>query len=80
MPRYFFNLQDHDTFEDDEGNELPNRDAARVAAVTFAGEYLRDHPDMIWDGQRFAVEVRDTSDEILFRVVVHAEDDATTAT
>ena len=77
MPRYFFNIQNQETLPDKEGNELAGPDAARIAAVTFAGEYVRDHPDMIWDGHRFAVEVRDSSDAVVFRVVVAAEDDTT---
>ena len=48
MPRYFFDLADHENTSDLDGTELVNDDAARAQAVTFAGSYLRDHPELVF--------------------------------
>lgn len=76
MPRYFFNLDDHHREEDLEGTELAGPEAARIAAVVYAGECLRDNPAMLWDGSRFRVEVRDQARSLLLRVSVEAENPA----
>jgi hypothetical protein len=45
MPRYFIHVHDGTSMIDDEGTELPDLTAARLAAVRLSGELLRDHPD-----------------------------------
>lgn len=74
MPRYFFNLDDHKRDEDHEGTVLTDANEARVQAVIFAGDYLRDHPELVWDGTRFEVSVVDEAGIVLLKVVVTAED------
>lgn len=74
MPRYFFDIDDHKHDVDDEGTELADDDEARIQAVIFAGDYLRDHPGMVWDGTRFSVAVRDEGDAVLLNVIVTAND------
>lgn len=73
MPRYFFNTDNHERDEDLEGTELAGPDAARVAAVMFAGEYLRDNPELVWDGRRFSVDVQDETRRPLLKITVEAE-------
>ena len=73
MPRYFFNLDDHKLDEDHEGTVLPDANEARIQAVVFAGDYLRDHPEIVWDGTRFKVAVVDEAGTVLLNVVVTAE-------
>ena len=74
MPRYFFSIENHETDNDDEGTELAGPDVARVNAVMYLGEFLRDHPDMIWDGRRMAVMVDDQDGVRIFRIVVEADE------
>lgn len=77
MPRYFFDLNDHERSPDETGTELPGLDAARVAAVKFAGDYLSDHPEIVWDGREQRVQVRQGNSNIVFTVIVLAVDGRT---
>jgi hypothetical protein len=42
MPRYYFHIEDHRTYIDHIGVELPDLAAARDGAVGAAGQILRD--------------------------------------
>jgi len=68
MPLFHFNLADHVREPDIEGTELCDIAAARVEAIVFAGEYLRDNPAIINDGRDFRVEVTDDGGMPLFTV------------
>ena len=70
MPRYFFDIADHEVVCDDDGTELPNDDAARGEAVIFAGAYLKDHPELAWDGREMRVHVFAEPRRPLFVVLV----------
>ncbi|PTQ63913.1 hypothetical protein C8J45_104158 [Sphingomonas sp. PP-CE-3G-477] len=74
MPRYFFDTDNHTHDGDNEGTDLADDDEARVQAIIFAGDYLRDHPGIVSAGNRFSVSVRDARDTILLTVVVTVED------
>jgi uncharacterized protein DUF6894 len=76
MPRYFFNIENRHSETDDEGVELAGPGAARGAAVVFAGECLRDTPELVGDGGRLVVEVRDETGAVLLTVTAQAEDPA----
>ena len=69
MPRYFFDLAGHENSIDKDGLELKNNDVARVQGVAFAGEYLRDHPELIWDGHEIRIHVLNEKREPMFVVV-----------
>lgn len=73
MPRYYFNVENRHPERDEEGVELAGPDAARGAAVVFAGEYLRDTPEAIDEGGRLVVEVRDQEGVVLLTVTTEAE-------
>ena len=68
MPLFYFNLDDHVRDVDLEGTELADVAEARVAAIVFAGAYLRDNPGLITDGRDFRVEVADENGIVLFTV------------
>ena len=70
MPRYFFDLQDHEFVIDDEGTELQDDRVAKMQAVVSAGEYLRDHPELAWDGHEIRVHVFDAEHQPLFLVAI----------
>lgn len=74
MPIFHFNLADHKFEEDVEGTELASKEAARVEAITFAGSYLRDNPEVLWDGLKFKVQVTDEERKPLFVVSMEAID------
>ncbi|MDO6415683.1 hypothetical protein Q4F19_14935 [Sphingomonas sp. BIUV-7] len=69
MPRYFFSTANGERHPDDEGLDLPNHAAARVAAIKYAGAIMENEPDVLWDGQSFQVEVTDDRGLILFTIV-----------
>ena len=76
MPRYFFDVRDGTYYPDEIGSELPGLAAARSAAVTFAGELLRDQGDKFWAGEEWKVEVKDETGLILFTLIFMAVDAA----
>ena len=70
MPRYFFHRTDGGFEPDIEGTQLPNLDAARAEAVRFAAGVVQDHPDYVWEGRDFRIEVTDEGGMLLCTVVV----------
>ena len=67
--RYFFNEAGGLVVRDDVGFELPDHNAARIMAVKYASELLRDHPTIIWSGQDYRVEVSSETG-LLFTIVI----------
>lgn len=72
MPNYHFNLSNGTREVDVEGTELPGLHEARRQAVVFAGAHLSDHPELIWDGERFVVEFTDDDGKRVFSVEIEA--------
>ena len=67
--RYFFNIAGVVSRPDDEGHELSSLSDARIEAVRFASEYLRDRPELVWMGEEFRVEVCDDKNRCLFTFI-----------
>ena len=74
MPLYHFNIAGQGSNRDTEGTELAGPVEARRQAVIFAGDYLSDNPDVVWNGREFQVEVTNAEGQTLFIVVVMAID------
>ena len=70
MARYFFNQCDGEFKIDDDGLEFGSIDQARLEAVRYAGEVMRDHPTLVWKGEDFRIEVTDEKHLVLFTVIV----------
>jgi hypothetical protein len=70
MARYFFNEFDGQYKVDDRGLDLPTLETARLEAVRYAGEAMRDQPELAWKGEEFRVEVTDDKQLVLFTVIV----------
>jgi hypothetical protein len=70
MARYFFNQIDGEFKVDDRGLEFESLDRARLEAVRYAGEVMRDHPTLAWAGEDFRIEVTDENKLVLFTVIV----------
>lgn len=68
--RYFFNLAGAVHEADNEGLEIASMSEARIHAVKFAAEYLRDRPDLVWLGEEFRIEVTDEKRKTLFTFIV----------
>src|SRR3712207_2604714 len=67
MPRYFLHLWDGDQFEEDqEGAELPDLASARLEALQFAREIVRD----LQTPDRALVQVADESGSTLWIVML----------
>jgi hypothetical protein len=60
MPRYFFHVKDGATTLDDEGVEIASIERLQKAAVSFAGELLRDsHSNSLWSGSPWELWITD---------------------
>ncbi len=66
MPRYYFDfIDDNGRLDDDDGQELPDPDAAYVVAQTMASKLMQlPEPHLL----RCRFEVRDGSGETLFEL------------
>ena len=71
---YFFNKAGVIQDPDDEGCELASIADARLMAVRFAAETIRDEPHLVWKGKEFRVEVTDESQDLLFKILVTGVD------
>lgn len=67
--RFFFNLAGAVLDPDNEGYELADLSDARIEAARFAGEYLRDRPELVWMGEEFRIEVTDSARELVFTFI-----------
>jgi hypothetical protein len=74
--RFFFNLAGAVYDPDNEGTELASMSDARIEAVKFAGQFLKDQPEVVWLGDELRVEVTDSNQLILFTVIVFGVDAA----
>ena len=50
VARYFFNEFDGAYKRDDLGLDLPTIEKARLEALRYAGEAMRDQPELAWKG------------------------------
>ena len=67
--RYYFHLAGAVHDPDHEGFELTDLSEARIQAARFAGEYLRDRPEVVWAGEEFRIEVTDNQQDVLFTFI-----------
>lgn len=70
MARYFFNQFNGEFKPDDQGLEFATLNEARLEAVRYAGEVLREHPTLVWTGEDFRIEVTDAKRLVLFTIIV----------
>ena len=67
--RYFFNVAGAVHDPDNKGQDIASLSDARIHAVRFAADYLRDRPDVLWLGEEFRVEVTDKDRKPLFTFI-----------
>lgn len=70
MPRFFFHRTDGGIDPDQEGTEMPDLDAARIEAVRFAADSVKESPELVWSGSTFRIEVSDETGMLLSTVIV----------
>lgn len=66
MPRYYFDIRDGQDFPDEDGTELPDLDAARVEAVRYSAEVLKEMPERFWNCHEWKMTVSDANRHKLF--------------
>ena len=72
VPKFFFHIYDSVQLIDERGTDLPSLDAARRHAVTYAAFLLNDHPDEVWSGDKWSMEVTDAAGFQFFRIDLSA--------
>ena len=71
---YFFNQVGSIRDTDDVGTDLADTAEARIEAVKFASEILRDCPEILLGGQDLRIEVANDQGLIQFTVIAMAID------
>lgn len=74
MPLYYFNIVEHGHKVDSIGTQCANPELARMEAVRFAGEILRDEPERVWNGSELRIKASDAWDTVLFTVLIAGVD------
>ncbi|HYC67102.1 DUF6894 family protein [Brevundimonas sp.] len=59
MPRYFFDIASEHAIRDEDGEDLPDSEAARDMAIRIAAELLPVHSRQLAQTGRVAITVRD---------------------
>jgi hypothetical protein len=72
MPRYFFSTANGHRIHDDEGDLLPDDDAARGMAVDILSEILPSQRDQLTDGGRYSVVVATEDRAVLYEITATA--------
>ena len=67
--RYYFNVAGVVNENDNLGLDIASMSDARIEAVKFASEYLRERPELVWLGEEFRVEVCDANQETCFTFI-----------
>ncbi len=73
MPRYFFDIVDGEDFPDLQGSEFADLAAARVEAVRYAAEVLKEMPERFWNCELWTMTVSDPCRNPLFTLKFLAE-------
>ena len=67
MPRFFFHVHDGKNIRDDEGEELPHLQAARVEAIALAGRIVSNEAERIGLGEDWSMDVMDENGRLVFQ-------------
>jgi hypothetical protein len=67
MPRFYIDFDG--ATQDEGGQDFPDSEAARNAAVERLGVYLQDHPEFAYS-RHWRVDVRDSARRLVLHVIV----------
>lgn len=73
MSRYFFDIKDGQDFPDLSGSDWPDLAAARVEAVRFSAEVLKEMPERFWHCEEWTMLVSNHDRKLLFTLKFRAE-------
>lgn len=73
MPRYFFDIVDGQDLPDPEGSVHADLAAARIEAIRYSAEVLKEMPERFWTCERWVMTVSDARRSPLFTLNFHAE-------
>jgi hypothetical protein len=65
MTRYFFHAADGSAFRDEDGEILPDLEAAKDVALDVLTEMLPGKRDEFWDAKKFSVAVKDDTGRLV---------------
>ena len=74
MPDFRFHRRGRRPDYDLEGVNCSAARTARVEAIVFAGEMLRDQPELVWCGEAVLFDVVDEGGETIFTLVISSVD------
>jgi len=74
LPHFYFHTENGDCIQDDQGEDLPDVDAAREEAVAVLGEILRYRGAAFWETASFSVIVTDSDGRTVVSVTAKASD------
>lgn len=80
MARYYFHVVDGDVSVDTEGTELLNLEAARSAAISAAGEILKEAGLKGWQGVEWQMHIADSNNKTLLKLVFSAQQTGSSST
>ncbi len=73
MPRYFFDIIDGQDFKDLQGSEFADLAAARIEAVRYSAEVLKEMPERFWNCEQWTMIVSDANRIQLFTLKFFAQ-------
>jgi hypothetical protein len=73
MARYYFDIVDGQDFPDRVGSDWPDLAAARIEAVRYAAEVLKEMPERFWNCEEWTMTVCDAARSKLFTLKFFAE-------
>ena len=65
MPRYYFHTADGFKLRDEEGEDLPGLEAAKIVALDVLTEVLPSKAEQLWANKTFSVYVKDQSGRLV---------------
>ena len=65
MPRYYFHTADGITVRDEDGEELPDLEAAKDVAIEVLSELLPAKARGLWETKTFSVSVKDEAGRLV---------------
>ena len=74
MPQFYFHRTNGAFDPDNEGTDFPDLAEARLEAIRFAAETMKDNPQEVWADGTFRVEVSDEEGMLLCTIVILALD------
>ena len=73
MPLYFFDIVDGEDLPDLNGSDHADLAAARIEAIRYSGEVLREMPERFWNAEEWTMTVSDATKAPLFTLKFFAE-------